>query len=92
MSLVDDRFLQSRAIVQWCSAVGEDRPYEATNEIPLFRKIDWLKPFFNYLFKSSISLILLRSSHIVHRNFKSGTTRKEPIYRHQLVKVLGTDS
>ena len=35
-SLVDDRILQSRAIIQWRPAEGEDRPYEGTNEINLF--------------------------------------------------------
>lgn len=36
-SLVGDRLLQSRAIIQQRSAEGEDRPYEGTNEIVLFR-------------------------------------------------------
>jgi len=36
-SLVEDRILQTRAIIQWRSADGEDRPYEGTNEIVLFR-------------------------------------------------------
>ena len=35
-TLVEDRLLQSRAIVQWRFAEGEDRPYEGTNEIVLF--------------------------------------------------------
>jgi hypothetical protein len=35
-TLIEDRLLQSRAIVQWRSAEGEDRPYEGTNEIVLF--------------------------------------------------------
>jgi hypothetical protein len=36
-SLVEDRILRTRAIIQWRSADGEDRPYEGTNEIVLFR-------------------------------------------------------
>ena len=36
-SLVDDRILQSRAVIQRHSAKGEDRPYEGTNEIVLFQ-------------------------------------------------------
>ena len=35
-SLVEECLIQSRAIVQWRSAEGEDKPYEGTNEIVLF--------------------------------------------------------
>ena len=35
--LVDDRILQTRAIIQWRCAKGEDQPYEGTNEVVLFR-------------------------------------------------------
>ena len=37
VSLVDYHLLQSRSIIQWHSAEGEDKPYEGTNEIILFR-------------------------------------------------------
>ena len=36
-SLVDDGLLRSQAIVQWHSTMGNDWPYEGTNEIVLFR-------------------------------------------------------
>ena len=36
-ALVEDRLLQSRTIIGWRSGKGEDRPYEGTNEIVLFR-------------------------------------------------------
>ena len=35
-ALVDERLLQSHAIIQWHHAVGEDRQYDGTNEIVLF--------------------------------------------------------
>jgi len=36
-SLGDDRLLQSRAIIQWQSAEGHDRPYERTSDIVMFK-------------------------------------------------------
>ena len=35
--LVDDRILQTCAVIQWQCAKGEDQPYEGMNEIILFR-------------------------------------------------------
>ena len=35
--LVDDRILQTCAIIQWRHAEGEDHPYEGTNRIVIFR-------------------------------------------------------
>ena len=37
VDLVEMRLLQSRAVIQWHSPEGEDRPYEGSNEIVLFR-------------------------------------------------------
>ena len=36
-SLVDDCLLQSRAIIQWQSAEGHERPYERVTELVMFK-------------------------------------------------------
>ena len=36
-SLVDDCLLQSRAIIQWQSAEGHERPYERATELVMFK-------------------------------------------------------